>query len=79
MTPPFAWIDPTDLLWLRLEAERRAGRLPIARRDALLVVLTLKEASGAPVSDAVAGELAGCCARTVCRARADAKRLGLLP
>ena len=79
MTPPFAWIDSADPLWLRLEAERRAGRLPIARRDALLVVLTLKEANGSPVSDVVAAELARCCARTVRRARADAKRLGLLP
>ena len=77
--PPFDWIDPADPLWLRLEAERRAGRLPIARRDAMLGLLILKEADGSPVSNAAAAELTGCSVRTVRRARIDARKLRLLP
>lgn len=87
MTNTFLWLEPDEFpAWRRrLELERRArnltdGRnLTPARRDALRAMLAFVGVDGALFpSDAAVAELAGCSARTVRRARADARELGLL-
>jgi hypothetical protein len=66
-------------MWrLRVCAEHAAGNLTPARRDALTTLLRLLCTGDAEPSDAEVAEAAHCSARTVRRARADARELGLL-
>lgn len=74
---PYDWVDPTDPLWLRIEAERLARKLTHAQRDVLLALAHFRGPDGSPAPDAMITAAVGCCARTVCRARATAKALGI--
>jgi hypothetical protein len=74
------WIDDHQFhAWrMRVRAEHAAGNLTPARRNALTALQGLMAEGNAEPSDAEVAALAHCSARTVRRARADAKRLGLL-
>jgi hypothetical protein len=63
---------------LRVRAEAAVGNLTRARRDALTALLGLLCTGDVEPSDAEVAEVAGCSTRTVRRARADARALGML-
>jgi hypothetical protein len=74
------WIDGDQFhAWrMRVCAECAAGNLTRARKDALTALLALMSEGDAEPSDAEVAALAHCSSRTVRRARADARLLGLL-
>ena len=79
-TPGLLWLAPPEFTdWrMRVKAEHLARNLTPARRDALVALQALIcTGDTAPTDEAVAA-LAGCSSRTVRRARADARELGLL-
>jgi Helix-turn-helix domain len=74
------WLQPIEFpAWRqRVKLEWRARNLTRARRDALIELLSCHGEEGLYPSDATVAERAGCCDRTVRRARRDAQALGLL-
>jgi hypothetical protein len=77
------WLEPADYhAWRQcLDLERRAGHLTLHRKLALETLLTfgaLEDADGLFPSDEAVAERAGISARTVRRARKDAREMGLL-
>ena len=74
------WLEPAEFsAWRRrLELERLAGHLTMHRQHALRTLLAFVGDRGLFPSDQAVAELAGCCARTVRRAREEARELGLL-
>jgi hypothetical protein len=74
------WLEPGEwTAWrLRVKAEHLGGNLTPARRDALVALVGLQCAGDTEPTDEAVAALAGCSARTVRRARADARELGLL-
>jgi len=74
------WLEPEEFpAWRRrLELERHARNLTLHRQKALTTLLAFWGAEGLFPSDAAVAELAGVSARTVRRARVDARELGLL-
>lgn len=75
-----AWLEPEHFpTWRRrLRLEWQACTLTLHRREALAALLTFVGDAGLFPSDAAVAERAMCSARTVRRARADARELGLL-
>ncbi len=76
----FDWLEPEEFpAWRRrLELERRAHNLTLHRQKALTTLLAFWGAEGLFPSDAAVADLAGVSARTVRRARVDARELGML-
>lgn len=74
------WLEPAEwTAWrLRVKAEHMGGNLTPARRDALVALVGLMCAGEDEPTDEAVAVLAGCSSRTVRRARADARDLGLL-
>jgi hypothetical protein len=74
------WLEPEAFVtWRRrLELERLARNLTPGRRDALVALLSFLGPDGLYPSDETVGKRAGVSARTVRRARTDARALGLL-
>lgn len=74
------WLEPQEFSdWrMRVRAEHMGRNLTPARRDALVSLVGLMCAGDDSPTDAAVAALAGCSARTVRRARADAHALGLL-
>lgn len=74
------WLEPEEwTAWrLRVKAEHMGGNLTPARRDALCSLVALMSAGDDTPTDEAVAKLAGCSPRTVRRARADARELGLL-
>jgi hypothetical protein len=77
---PIIWLESDEfMLWRRrVTAEHAAANLTRARRDALVALVGLIGPDGLFPSDETVAARAHCCARTVRRARQDARELGLL-
>lgn len=80
MTLALGWLEPEHFpTWRRrLKLEYLAYNLTHVRREALLQLLLFVGDGGLFPSDDTVAAAARCCARTVRRARADARALGLL-